>query len=129
MKRLCLSWKVGTHLWISVRIRLRPFVTPRKEAWMADGVHDDGHGSERATVVEPQHFDTWIVGAVGVKPNHGATVDHLAAVDAECDLVLSIADRNCLHVGGRLRRCLAQLRDQFSSPGGIGLELRAGMIV
>src|SRR5262249_8876835 len=91
-KRLRFAGKVGAQFRIPIGIRQRPFVAPGEEAGMTDGMHKDRNRRQRLAVVEPQHLYSRIVRTVGVQTEYGPTVDHLAAIDAEADLVLAIAD-------------------------------------
>ena len=61
-------------------------------------MHHDRQWIERLPVVESQHFDTWIVRPIRVESHNGTAVDHLAAIDAEADLVLAVTDRHRPHV-------------------------------
>ncbi len=59
---------------------------------MTDGMHHYRQRSQRSAVVKTQHFDALIIRAFRIQADNGSTVDHLATVDVEPDLVFAIAN-------------------------------------
>lgn len=126
---LGLAGKIGAHLWITFRVGRRALVAPREKARVAHGVHQHRQRGERLAVVEAQHLDARVVGAVGIQPHHGAAVDGQAPVDAEADTVLAVADRDGQRVGGGLFRRGGELVDQFGPPAEVLDVAGTGVVV